>query len=298
MIDLKYHIVSIIGVFLALGLGILIGSTLVSDDIMVGQQRKMIDDLEEKFMVLREREDSLVNLNESKDVVIGDYENFSQAMLPLVVKDQLQDVRTAIIVTGGQDVPAGLTNTLALAGAQVVSQTVVLSNVNMQEENVREKLIHFYNLEENVSLDVLRQSVATSVALVLCNKADPMVKDFLEELELMKFRGEYFTDVDKFIMVGGADKLLVSFARTFDKPLIEVFLDEGKLITGVEGSEVHYSYIGTYKDYNITTIDNIDRSPGQIALVLSMGGEPGNYGIKVTADKFMPSLPVDYLGGQ
>ena len=40
MVDLKYHIVSIIGIFLALGIGILIGSTLVSDDLMAGSSAK------------------------------------------------------------------------------------------------------------------------------------------------------------------------------------------------------------------------------------------------------------------
>ncbi|HZJ84339.1 MAG TPA: copper transporter, partial [Syntrophomonadaceae bacterium] len=56
------------------------------------------------------------------------------------------------------------------------------------------------------------------------------------------------------------------------------------------------SYIGHYQNYNITTIDNVDLSPGQISLILAMEGEPGHYGIKDTAQKFMPSLPVQSIG--
>ena len=45
MIDIRYHIASIVAVFLALGLGVLIGSTIVGDDLLVDQQKKLLDRL-------------------------------------------------------------------------------------------------------------------------------------------------------------------------------------------------------------------------------------------------------------
>ena len=39
MIDLKYHIASIVAVFLALGLGVIIGSTIVGDDLLVDHNK-------------------------------------------------------------------------------------------------------------------------------------------------------------------------------------------------------------------------------------------------------------------
>ncbi len=297
MINLKYHIVSLIGVFLALGLGILIGSTIVSDDIMVGQQQKMIADLETKFSALRQREDILVAQNSNQEKIIADYENYSQAILPFVVKGQLNNTRTAIIVTGGQDIPAGLPNTISLAGGQVVSQTVVLNNINLKDDSLRKKITNFYNLEDNASADELRQKVAASLALLLCNKADQTTMNFLQNAGLVSFRGQYFTPVDQVVLVGGASSKDLAVADSLDGKMIETLLGEGKNVTGVEGSKVQYSYMGSYQNYNITTIDNIDLSPGQISLILSMTGEPGDYGIKATASKFMPSLPVDKLGG-
>ncbi len=53
-----------------------------------------------------------------------------------------------------------------------------------------------------------------------------------------------------------------------------------------------------YQKDKISTIDNVDLSPGQISLVYAMEGEPGDYGIKVTAKKFMPSLPVESVNKQ
>ena len=86
------------------------------------------------------------------------------------------------------------------------------------------------------------------------------------------------------------------FAKSFDQSLIQHLLDNGVKFSGLKGLRVEYSYMTDYQQYNITTIDNIDLSPGQIALVFAMEGEPGNYGVKPTAQKFMPSLPVQSLG--
>ena len=112
--------------------------------------------------------------NESKDQVIKNYENFSQAMLPMVVENRLQGQRIAVVVTGGMDVPAGMLNTLAKSGASLTSQTIVLSSINMRDAALRDKIIEFYQLETDASSDVLRQRVAQSVAMLICNQGTPV----------------------------------------------------------------------------------------------------------------------------
>jgi len=298
MIDMRYHIVSLVAVFLALGLGLLIGSTIVSDSLVVGQQQKMIDGIEEKLSVLRERENQLNLESSSKNKVISDYENFSQALLPPLVKNQLVGTELAVVVTGGQDIPAGLLSSLSIAGVNVVSQTVVLSNINMKDSAMRERLIKAYGLDQNASSDTLRQKVGSSVALMIANKAEPGMMKLLQDNGLVKFSGQYNIQVSGVILVGGADELGTSFPESLDGSIISILLQESKSVSGVEGSKVKSSYMGTYQRYGITTIDDIDLSPGQIALVLSMKGEPGNYGIKPTATKFMPALPVEFLRGK
>ncbi len=295
MIDLRYHIVSIVAVFLALGIGILVGSSIVSDDLMVTQQQKIIDSLEEQFSTLRERESNLLAENASKLRIINNYENFSQAMLTPIVKDRLKGSNLAVVVSGDQEIPAGFINTLTIAGANVNSQTVMLSNINMKDASLRAKLIKFYALESGVASDILRQKVAASVGLLLTNKLSPEAKKFLEDNILIKSSGIYTNPVDTVIVIGGTDKLSTSFPESFDTSLIKTLTSEGKVAIGVESSRVKFSYMETYQKYNMTTIDNIDLSLGQISLVLAMSGEPGDYGTKSTATKFMPSLPVEYL---
>lgn len=295
MIDFKYHIVSLIAIFLALGLGILIGSTIVSDDLMVGQQEKMIDGLEERFFALKEEQTMLMVDNANKTRLISEYEKFGQALLSPIVKDHLHGYKLAIIITGGQDIPSGLLNTLSTAGAEVMSKTVLLNNIKLDDSELNEKIKAFYGLDEKVSLLDLRRTVASSVGIMIASNADSNVINFLEENKLLKFNGTYDNNVDGVIIIGGSENYDKAYMNSFDSALIDALLKSNKNAFGVESSEVKISYMEHYQSYNITTIDNIDLSPGQIALVLSMEGEPGDYGIKETAKRFIPSLPIDYL---
>lgn len=302
MIDLKYHITAIIGVFLALGLGILIGTTIVGDDILIEQQKKLLDRLEEQFSLFKDREAQLVEDNNFKDDVISNYENYTQALLPVLVKDLLADENLAIIVTGNTDIPSGLINTISMAGAQVTSKTVVLSNIDFMNTEIKEKIISYYNIPEDTDYDaideMLRNYVAGSVAAVLLNEENEGIMEFMQESELVNFSGDFNSPVNGFIILGGTNNVNNFFASSFDRSLIQHLTNSDIKVFGVERSNVEYSYMPEYQQYNITTIDNIDLSPGQVSLVFAMGGETGNYGIKPTANKFMPTLPLKSMGSE
>ncbi|KUG04789.1 hypothetical protein ASZ90_017928 [hydrocarbon metagenome] len=294
MIDLKYHIASIVAVFLALGLGVLIGSTIVGDDLLVDQQQKMIERLEEQFYGLKDREVELLADNDYKEQLISNYENYSQALLPAVVSGRLEQYKVAVIVTGDSEIPAGMINAISMAGAQVVSKTVLLSNMKLEDEETSSRIKAYYGLSNSESKAAVRQNIADSVAQVILNKGEEGTIAFLQQNNLVKFSGANDIPLDGIIIVGGANNFSNCFVDDFDSRLISNFLHADAKVFGVEGVLVDYSYIGIFQEYNISTIDNIDKSPGQVSLILAMEGEAGNYGIKATAQKFMPTIPVDY----
>lgn len=298
MIDLRYHIATIIAIFLALAVGVLIGSTIVGDDLLVDQQKKLIDRLEEQFAALREQEGLLIEQNEFQTNMLAHYENYSQALLPALVRDRLKGMNVAVIVTGGTDIPAGMLNALSIAGATVVSKTVVLGEANLRNADLRAELVDYYKLDPGSDADALRYQVATSVATVINNQVDPDLITFLQDKGLVKFSGANTIPIQAVILVGGAEDISMSLASSFDQGLITYLLGKGVKVFGVEQSQVAYSYIGEYQKNGISTVDNVDLSPGQISLVFAMEGEQGNYGIKTTAKRFVPTLPVESIGGQ
>jgi len=291
MIDLKYHIVSIVAIFIALGMGILIGSTIVGNDVMVAQQQKIISSLERQFADLREHESKLMAEDVKKSKMITQYENFAQSMLVPVVTGQLKGRNVAVIVSGNQAMPSGIINTLGLAGANLNSQAMVLENINMKDSILRSRLIDYFALEYNTTSDVLRQQVAQSLALQVTNRADSALNVFLEENKLVKMTYSNDQPIDTVILIGGSDTLGQSYPEGFDSSLIKALLDQGIQVIGAERSDVRFSYMKYYQKFSISTVDNIDMSVGQISLVLALNGQPGNYGIKSNATVFMPVLP-------
>lgn len=298
MIDLKYHIATIVAIFLALGLGVLVGSTMVDNNMMVGQQKKMIDRLETQFSELRTKENTLTAENQNYVKIISNYENFSQVMLPTIIKGSLSGEQIAFVVTGTEDIPAGLLNAFNVAGAQVVSKTVLLPNINMSDAKIRNNLIRYYSLSSSTNRDVLRQKVAGSVGAIIANRATPEIQTFLQQNNVVKFSGTYNVAVNAVVIVGGANDLTVYFPDSFDRNLISNLTAAGIAAYGTEPSQVKYSYMAKMQQNNITTVDNIDQGPGQISLILAIEGQQGDYGIKTTAKKFMPSLPVESSKGQ
>jgi len=100
------------------------------------------------------------------------------------------------------------------------------------------------------------------------------------------------------IILGGANDYSFYFVNSFDTALIDELNANKMKVYGVEQYQAVYSYMDQYGQKEITTIDNIELSLGQISLVFAMAGEPGNYGMKSTAKKLMPTLPVESVWGQ
>ncbi len=294
MVDFKYHIVSIVAIFLALAMGILIGSTIVSNDVMVAQQQKIIGSLEKQFADLREHESALMAEDVKKSKMITNYENFARSILVPVVAGQLEGRNVAIVVSGIQTMPSGIINTLALAGADVGSQTMVKENINMKDSKLRAKLIDYFDLEGNTTSDVLRQKIAESLALMLASEADPALNAFLDENNLVKITYTNDQPIDTVILVGGSDTLGQSYPEGFDSMLIKMLLENKIQVIGTESSQVKLSYMKYYQKFSISTVDNIDMSVGQISMVLALKDQPGNYGIKTNAIVFMPVLPQEF----
>jgi len=120
LFDLRYHIASLVAVFLSLGLGIIVGVTMVGDEALVKEQKVLIDRLEEDFRILREKNLMVQKQIDEYKWTIGWLNGFSENTVPLLIRECLTDYRLVIIETGGYSVPPGLLANLEEAGAEVL----------------------------------------------------------------------------------------------------------------------------------------------------------------------------------
>lgn len=122
MISLRYHILSIAAVFLALAIGVVLGSTALSERLLSGLANdkaslgKQVSDLQTERNALNAR--------------LDDADRFGTSIGPLVVKGQL-DQRTVALITTADASPADRDAVSALlksAGATVTSELQLTEN--------------------------------------------------------------------------------------------------------------------------------------------------------------------------
>lgn len=133
MIDFRYHLVSLISVFLALAVGIILGAGPL--------QGAIGETLTEQVDALRaERTDLRTELDATQTALDGD-ERYIEAAGAQLVTGALQDQRVAIVQLGEvrQDDADGVLNQLTTAGADVVSTSVLTESwTDAAEETSRE----------------------------------------------------------------------------------------------------------------------------------------------------------------
>jgi hypothetical protein len=113
MINFRFHLVSLIAVFLALGLGILVGSSVVDQVI--------VDRLEREISSVRSESNDLEAENDQLRDHIAELEESLEAAAPYAVQDRLESVPIALVAEQGVDAGAleAMITTLREAGAEV-----------------------------------------------------------------------------------------------------------------------------------------------------------------------------------
>ena len=288
MIDYKYHIASLVAVFLSLGIGIIIGSTLLGNDALIDYQKQVTSSLEEQLQTLREANEEIQASANTLELNANTHKQFEKQVLPILVAGQLTGKNFAVVQLNGIGFPPELTDTIQAAGG-TVSSIVTVSEIK-DEAGIMADLQETLGLSMAIG-DELYKILAGEISQYLAMGDNQQVIDVFTEKELFKFEGEYGVFLDGVIIVGGSYQEEERSLK-MDIALIGRFIEQGLLVVGVEESGVLASSIKEYQLKHISTVDNIDVVPGQAAMVLVLGGQQGHFGVKSTAQQIMPDWPV------
>lgn len=262
MFDLRYHITSLTAVFLALGLGILVGIIMVDDDALIKEQNYLINRLEQDFQYLREQ-NNLVRLEIAEyKKTLELWEQFSQTALLPIIQGRLANRRLAVLQTNGQGIPEGLLENLETAGAEVVCAANLMEFPDLSQTG-------WPNKKSSGSEEVVK------IADQIC--AGRKTEDGV-------------ITIDAVILIGGADSQEAFLVDRLDLPLIARFKELGLIVAAAEVSGTPYSYIPYYRRNADIIIDHINTVPGQVALIWALTGIPGYYGTGPGALSLLPEL--------
>jgi len=278
----RYHATSLIAVFLALAVGILVGAEF-GDDALTDTRRDLESSLVGNLQDERSRSDEL-------SAQLGQANEFADRVYPVLTRDRLDGKRVAVLALGGlpsEDSDA-IEEALAPTGARLVGVGVVREPVDLNGMAADLAKTRFADLRTNPdSLTALGTGLGRQI--VLGGTLPEVVRDHL----FSRASGN-FGALDGVIVVRNQPQDMGPAQRgaagSLESGLIGGMTATRVPAVGVESSTAEPSSVSFFQGNDLASVDDIDLTAGQLALVFSLLGAEGSFGVKNSADRLLPDL--------
>jgi hypothetical protein len=274
MFDFRYHALSLVAVFLALGIGIILGASL-GDQVVSGANKDVRSSLRGDLIDARQAV-------RGAQKAVSNRDDFISASFEHIAADQLRGQRVAIVSSGKlpQNIESAARTSVTDAGGSVDS----ISQFDVKPDllTIGGKLGGRYQLLGTAPEQLRELGRKLGASLVDGSKAPKKLEDAFPD----SFKGDY-SGADA-IVYYRADGNRDGQSKTFESAIIQGLRDAGVPIVGVERGDTDPSQIPYYVDAGLSTVDDTDQPAGHIALVLALAGAEGNFGFKGTADAPLP----------
>ncbi|MEX0992020.1 MAG: copper transporter [Actinomycetota bacterium] len=300
MISFRYHLVSIVAVFLALGLGVLAGTTVIDQQLVDGL-RAQIEDANAEVGALREQADGTGAVLERQTRLVDE-------LVPQLEAGQLTGQEVIIVASEGTD-PAVLTEaraSLSDAGAEVVAGFVVTPR--MVTSAGRRDLAELLGIQDPGSTGSPQEAasvIAERLARGDTSARDDILHDLLSQGFLVP-AGKEDIGASDLPQIGGSGQSVVVLGSGGDDPLVQAFLlpltidlvKDGATVAAGESSSQTDQLVGLLRsngelDDRSVTVDNLNERVGGLALVLGLRdllatGRGEHFGFKPGASALYP----------
>jgi len=316
MINFRFHLVSLVAVFLALTVGIVVGATIVNHAV--------VTELNSRINRVEKNAETQSSRNSTLSATATQLESFLASAAPYVVEGRLTAVPVVVVAERGVDHTAvrNLVTLMQDAGAQAPAIVWLEGKWLLNEPLERTALAEIVG-EQSTSptlrIDALAElarrlgtpSPATATATSTPNKPVDVLSALagagFVSVEAVGVAGS--TDLSTFpslgarvTLVGGeqsalaSSPLIASLASAFSA--IEVPTVAGEVYHAVHGQPARATVVAQIRGNGplsklVSTVDDVDLVQGQVAVVLATAaaGESkvGHYGYGAGADAALPS---------
>ena len=286
-IDYRYHLASIVAIFIALLLGIMIGIGVAPTN--PAELKRIVTDIRNSNEQTQQfKAEELVRTQQQLDEV----SEMGKVTLPVVIAHKLDGQKIALVID--HEFPGEFIESIRAlftqAGAEVISTTTITKNFITMPDTVRQQISSRLLLYPPADVPVqttLAQTIAREIATVRAGLIPNM-----ESIGLITTSSDssYTSRPDAVVLVGGANDTAEVLPDLIDVPFITEVQRFGVRIVACESGDSLISCIPNYKAQGITTVDNVDRLAGKLSLVWAVAGAEGHFGAKDTADQLLPEL--------
>jgi Copper transport outer membrane protein, MctB len=278
----RYHATSLIAVFLALAVGILIGAEF-GGDALTETRKNLEQSLVGNLQDARSRADDLSG-------ELGRANEFDEKVYPVLTRDLLLGKQYAVVAMGGlpSEITSAVEDALGPTGAKLIGVGVVREPVDMS--GLASELAETRFAEIRTESDQLTElGVGVGRQIVIGGTLPELVRGSL----FSRASGE-FGALDGVIIVRSQPENMGPVQRSTANQL-ETAMLKGMTATrvpvvGVESTSTEPSSISFFQSTGLSTVDDIDNTAGQVALVAALRGAEGSFGVKSSADRLLPDL--------
>jgi hypothetical protein len=278
----RYHATSLIAVFLALAIGILIGAEF-GGDALTSTRRNLEASLVNNLQDARSKTDEL-------NGELGRSNEFADRVYPALTRERLEGKRLAIVALGGlpSDDTDAVEEALGPTGAKLVGVGVVREPVDLNGLAGDLAKTRFADIAHNPdSLTALGAGVGRQ--LVRGGTLPEVVRG-----QLFSRASGSFGALDGVIVIRNQPQDLGPVQRTtagtLESGLLSGITATRTPATGVETSGQEPSSISFFHGTDLSSVDDVELTAGQLALVFTMLGAEGSFGVKSSADRLLPDL--------
>lgn len=284
MFSFRYHAISLVAVFLALGIGVLLGVSIGEEGIVSSARKDLENSLRGDLNNARSRNSDLRTELQIRD-------DFEREGYPGLVGGLMPGFRIGVVAIG--DLPSGyapaVREAVQPAGAEVDSVSVIRAPPALERLSSALKGTPLSGLDHD-SDTLTRFGKRIGRQLAHGGSLFQKVRDDV----FSSARGEY-RGLDGIVWIrdrGGLEGDDKTTTDQFETALIEGIRSTSAALVGVEMRDTKPSQIPLMKDQGLTTVDDLDLVAGQAALVYGLLGADGQFGVKDSADQLLPPPPT------
>jgi Copper transport outer membrane protein, MctB len=278
----RYHATSLIAVFLALAIGILIGAEF-GGDALTGTRKDLEHSLTGNLQDSRRRADQLSG-------ELGRANEFSSRVYPALVRDRLRGRRIGLVAFGDLpgDVYGAIEAALAPAGGRLVGVGVVREPIDTRGLAGDLAKTRFARLAREPDLQTALGAGAGRQIVRGGSLLEPV------RGHLFSRASGNFGRLDAVIVVRDQPRDMGPQQRAA-VGRIELGILQGVAGTrtpavGVESTSTEPSSVSFFAGNDLSSVDDVDLVAGRLATVFALLGAEGSFGVKGSADRLLPDL--------
>ncbi len=287
MFDFRYHALSLTAVFIALAVGLLLGVAIGDSGLVSSAERNIRDSLKKDVADARKQvRDSRAEVARS--------EQFEREVYPLLVDGRLEGQSVGIVFLGDnqKDIVADVRDALRDTGADIRSVAATGTSPDLGRAGQLAVGTRYADLAATIEPDLdLVGAFGFRMGAQYVRPGKLLMAEKTTVFDT--FNGD-LQPVDAVVVVHDRAEMDKGYPRNardrFDQEFVRGLRESRIPVVGVEETTTDPSQIGWYKDRDISSVDNVDETAGQAALVFALQGREGAFGRKDGNDGLLPDI--------